>query len=129
MIKVLGDFIGKKRRIFHVMDVNPKFGSNSEISARAAATRGLNFSSGSEYYLEDDNNKLKFNLTYFDKVLKNQSSNEPLIIFGFTYVLYFYVVKKLINKGKKFRLPVNTKIIHIGGWKKLESKKVSREKI
>ena len=101
MIKVLSDFIGKKRRIFHVMDVNPKFGSNSEISARAAATRGfLNFSSGSEYYLEDDNNKLKFNLTYFDKVLKNQSSNEPLIIFGFTYVLYFYVVKKLINKGK-----------------------------
>ena len=91
MIKVLGiDFIGKKRRIFHVMDVNPKFGSNSEISARAAATKDfLNFSSGSEYYLEDDNNKLKFNLTYFDKVLKNQSINEPLIIFGFTYVLYF----------------------------------------
>ena len=43
MIKVLSDFIGKKRRIFHVMDVNPKFGSNSEISARAAATRGFKF--------------------------------------------------------------------------------------
>ena len=38
MIKVLVTL--KKRRIFHVMDVNPKFGSNSN-SARAAATRGF----------------------------------------------------------------------------------------
>ena len=42
--------------------------------------------------------------------------------------MYKNVVEKLLNENISFRLPPNSKIVHIGGWKKLESEKVSKTK-
>ena len=124
MSKVLGDFIGMKRRKFHVLDVNPSTEKNMEISARGAAAMGfLNFSSGADYHLTINNDStLDFNLKHFEENI----SNIILVNLGnfwVTYVLYFNVVKKILNANKNLSLPEDTKLIHIGGWKKLESKK------
>ena len=43
-------------------------------------------------------------------------------------MLYKNVLKPLKEKGIKFKLPTNSKIAHIGGWKKLENEKVTKEK-
>ena len=127
MVKVLGDFIGNNRRKFHIMDASPTISQNLEISARMAAARGfLNFSAGADYYLNVINNNLSFDLKRFEDTLDKQPENEPLIIFGFTYVLYFDVIKKLVESGKSFKLPKDSKVLHIGGWKKLESKKIGK---
>lgn len=129
MSKVLGSFIGMKRRPFHIMDVNPIGQSNTEITARGAATIGfLNFASESNYYISSkEDGALKFNLDNFEEHFTLKNNTEPPIIFGFTYVLYFSVIKKLIQNGKSFSMPKGTKVIHIGGWKKLESEKVSKK--
>ena len=63
----------------------------------------------------------------FAAALENYSgSNEPVTVFGFTYVLYAYAVLPLLKAGRRFRLPPGSHIVHIGGWKKLADQQVSR---
>ena len=50
----------------------------------------------------------------------------PLVIFGFTFVLYHDVIKSLLDDNQELALPLGSKIIHIGGWKKLEDQKVDK---
>ena len=52
---------------------------------------------------------------------------QPVVVFGFTYILYSNVLKAVKEKGITIPLPKGSKIIHIGGWKKLESEKISKE--
>ena len=128
--KVMADYLGGKRRPFLVLDVDPLASASSEISARSAATRGfLILSSQSEYFLNEENGSLCVDFDKFDASLKTaEDAGQEICIFGFTYVLYHYIVKMMKNKGIKYNLPANAKILHIGGWKKLESEKVSKEK-
>ena len=42
--------------------------------------------------------------------------------------MYHTVHKQLSEDNKVYKLPKGSKIIHIGGWKKLESEKVSKQK-
>ena len=60
--------------------------------------------------------------------LENISEESEVLLFGFTFILYAHVLKPLIDAGYKFNLP-KMKIIHAGGWKKLESQKVSPAKL
>ena len=53
--------------------------------------------------------------------------DQPVVVFGFTYILYSNVLKAIREKGITISLPKGSKIIHIGGWKKLESEKISKE--
>ena len=44
----------------------------------------------------------------------------PSVFWGYTYVLYRYVVRPLLEQGIRFALPASTFILHFGGWKSLE---------
>ena len=98
--KVMSDYLGKKRRPFLILDENPLKAQNIDISARAAATRGfLMLSSKPEYFIQNENNKLKFLIDKFREALQHYESNrEDICIFGFTYILYNHVIKKLKRK-------------------------------
>lgn len=128
--KVMSSYLGSKRRPYLVLDEDPLKSSSAEISARSAATRGfLILSSNPEYFLFQSGDQLNFDLKKFESFAeKNQNLEQEICIFGFTYILYNTVIKELLNKGLKFKLPQNSKVAHIGGWKKLESQKVSKEK-
>ena len=128
MVKILSDFIGKKRKKFFILDLSPEENKESIMNARGAAIRGyLKFSSSVEYFLSNDlNDQLMFNYKKFFKHVLNLNKNEPIIIFGFTYVLYFLCIKILLEKKEDFTLPPGSKVIHIGGWKNLEEKKISK---
>ena len=129
MVKVVGEFIGKEKKPFLVMDIDPRSGSRELLGARFAAVTGyLKFASKVGYFLKADEN----NLSYFDvegiqKFIKELPSGLPVVVFGFTYILYQNVLKSVLNSGVKLHLPGGSKIIHIGGWKKLESEKISKE--
>jgi len=128
--KVMSNYLGNKRREFLILDENPLLNNSDLIPARAAATRGfLILSSAAEYALSLADNKLLLNIdnlsSQLEKLLK---TGKEICIFGFTYILYKNVVEKLLNENISFRLPPNSKIVHIGGWKKLESEKVSKTK-
>ncbi len=128
--KVMSSYLGSKRRPYFVLDEDPLKSNAVEISARSAATRGfLILSSNPEYFLFQSGDHLNFDLNKFESFAeKNQNLEQEICIFGFTYILYSNVIQELLKKGVKFKLPKNSKVAHIGGWKKLESQKVSKEK-
>ena len=129
MTKVLGDFIGMNRRPFLIMDIAPNSSKKDALGAREAAIRGfLNFSSEAKYFMDiNATGGLFLQKTLLEEAIQNYKGPEELIIFGFTYVLYFSVIKEFQKSNIRFQLPDNSKVIHIGGWKKLESQKVSKE--
>ncbi|PCJ32218.1 MAG: acyl-CoA reductase [Gammaproteobacteria bacterium] len=129
MARVMQTILGSSRRPFCVMDLDPTGSNAANLGARSAAIKGyLNFSSTARYFidLESVNAPLKFLKEKFVAYLNQVKEGDPLIIFGFTFVLYHTVFRQLKEEGITFSLPKDTKVIHIGGWKKLESEKVSK---
>lgn len=129
MTRVMQEILGPKRRPFCIMDIDPTSPNASNLGARIAAVKGyLNFASSSHYFIDADSPAapLQFLEQQFVDHLSSLDSDEPLIIFGFTFVLYHTVFKTLKEKGITFKLPEGSQVIHIGGWKKLESEKVDK---
>lgn len=129
MVKVVKDFIGADRKPFIVVDVSPDPENIRFLGARYAAIGGyLNFASTVNYALEkQDNDNVSFNVEKTKDFIASLDKDTPMVVFGFTYMLYAQVVKPLLDKGITFSLPKESKIIHIGGWKKLEGEKISKE--
>ena len=128
--KVMSDYLGGQRRPFLILDEDPLTSSSVEISARAAATRGfLILSSKPEYFLFQTNGQLSLDIDKFwESLMLYEDGGQEICIFGFTYILYYHVVKVLKEKGICLNLSENLRVVHIGGWKKLESQKVTKEK-
>ena len=128
MVKVIQEAIGRERKPFLVMDIDPRSEFRSLLGARFAAITGyLNFASKAGYFL-----KAKDGISYFDvdamqEYVSGIPSDQPVVVFGFTYILYSNVLKSVREKEVNISLPKGSKIIHIGGWKKLESEKISKE--
>ncbi|WCE29854.1 LuxE/PaaK family acyltransferase [Vibrio sp. SCSIO 43137] len=130
MARVLQEVLGSKRRPFCVMDIDPASPNAVNLGARIAAVKGyLNFASSSDYFIDANSPTapLEFLQQKFIEYLENLKSDEPVVIFGFTFVLYHSVFKVLKERNISFQLPIGSQVIHIGGWKKLESEKVSKE--
>jgi len=129
MIKVIGEFIGKERKPFLIMDIDPRSSYKKLLGARFAAVTGyLRFANKTGYFLKADEN----NISYFDvegiqEYVRELDPNKPVVVFGFTYILYQHVLQSIEKAGVKIQLPRGSKIIHIGGWKKLESEKISKD--
>ncbi len=128
MIKVVGEFIGKERKPFLIMDIDPRSSYRKLLGARFAAVTGyLRFANKTGYFLKADEN----NVSYFDvdgiqEYVKALDADKPVVVFGFTYILYQHVLQSIEKAGIRIQLPQGSKIIHIGGWKKLESEKISK---
>ena len=128
MVKVMQEFIGKERKPFLVMDMDPRGEFKALLGARFAAITGyLNFASKAGYFL-----KAKAGVSYFDidairDYVAALPQDQPVVVFGFTYILYSNVLKAVRAAGERIALPKGSKIIHIGGWKKLESEKIDKE--
>ena len=129
MVHIIGDFIGNQRKPFLIMDVDPSTGFRELLGARYAAVSGyLNFASKAEYFLKvNENNQYFFDTDGINKYISELKEDEPAVVFGFTYILFSEVINPLLEKDIRFKLPDGSKIIHIGGWKKLESEKISKE--
>ncbi len=127
MVKVIGSIIGGQKRPFLIMDIDPSSADRRLLGARFAAVTGyLKFSNKTGYFL-----KAKEGVSYFDvegirEFVQAVPADRPVVVFGFTYILYQHVLKTLQHSNINIQLPKGSKIIHIGGWKKLESEKVEK---
>lgn len=126
MVRVVSDFIGNERSPFLIMDVDPTSGFLNILGARFAAVSGyLKFASQVGYFLKvNSDNRYYFDVDGIKSYIQALDEKKPAIVFGFTYILYSEIVKPLIEKGVSFKLPKGSKVIHIGGWKKLEDEKI-----
>lgn len=123
MKKVLGD---TKLQMF-VADASPKQAKTNAVGARYAAVTGyLKFSSSFNFLLQEDTEGTLVLSDDSEKQLATAASEgKPVIVFGFTFVLFKALLQSLIQGQKNIVLPPGSKIIHIGGWKKLEDQKVT----
>ena len=128
MVKVIQEAIGRERKPFLVMDIDPRSEFRSLLGARFAAITGyLNFASKAGYFLKAKDGVSYFDVDAMQEYVAGIDKNQPVVVFGFTYILYSNVLKAVKEKGITIPLPKGSKIIHIGGWKKLESEKISKE--
>ncbi len=128
MVKVMQEVIGRERKPFLVMDIDPRSEFKALLGARFAAITGyLNFASKAAYFLKANEKKVSyFDVEAMQEYLQTLPAEQPVVVFGFTYILYSQVLKALQASQIQLHLPQGSKIIHIGGWKKLESEKVEK---
>ncbi|UYN97239.1 MAG: hypothetical protein KIT25_10025 [Enhydrobacter sp.] len=123
----LAKFIGPQRRPMLVCDVPPEQARTGEISARAAAMLGfMTFASAYKHLLTLGPGSI----VALDEGALEQaqaaSQGKPVTIIGFTFLLYTALIEPLDRAGRRIPLPEGSTILHIGGWKKLEDRKVDR---
>ena len=121
LIRIMSDFIGKKRLPMLLIDSPNVVKDRNLFSARGAAILGLRMLGRETLYALDDNMQLKLDEVQ-SFLEKNRDSK--IIIFGFTFMVWQHLYQELLKQGLKLDLS-NAFLITGGGWKKLVSLNIS----
>lgn len=123
LAQIITSFIGHKRLPMIIIDTDAIIKNKSSMNARGAGLVGLsNFGRNHLYALDEKMNLKKNELTEF----VNKFGNEPILIFGFTYMIWQYFYEECKKNNLNFDIP-NSILIHSGGWKKLTEISVSNK--
>ena len=123
LASIITSYIGSKRLPMIIIDTDATIKNKSSLSARGAGLVGLANFGRNHFFALDDNMNLKVNeLKEFIK----KNGDEPVLIFGFTFMVWQYFYKTLDDLNYKPDLN-NAILIHSGGWKKLQEQSVSNE--
>ena len=123
LAKIGADFLGKKRLPMLVIDAPSALSGMHQFSARAAGIRGFSlFGRYRTFALKED---MSLDLETLDDFLEKYGKN-PFLIFGFTFLIWQYLVLALEQSGLKKDLSQGI-LVHGGGWKKLASQAVSKQ--
>lgn len=125
--RILTDFVGEQKRPLMVLDSAKSLYRRGELSARIAAAMSLQaIATDIQFLLEDPNNPESMK---FDLLKEMLSKHEDLLVYGFSWILWLAWgardFPKEITSGLKRK---KITFVHSGGWKKLESIKVSNER-
>ncbi len=123
LASIITSYIGNKRLPMIIIDTDATIRNKSSMSARGAGLVGLSNFGRNHFFALDENMNLKVD-EFIDFVEKYKS--EPILIFGFTFMIWQYLYKKLKHLNKKADLS-SAILIHSGGWKKLLDQAVSNE--
>lgn len=118
--EIISSFIGKQRLPLLLLDTEMIKKDRSMYSARGAGIIGFSiFGRNSTYALDAEMN------IDVDKVAAffEEHQNEPILMFGYTYMIWQFVVRALEEKNISFNAQ-NAVLFHIGGWKKLKDQAV-----
>ena len=129
--KILSANLDKKRKHFFIIDVEPDKSdlSDSEMTARYAGMQGYLMAAKKRTYLLNKNNKGE--LEYDEEkllLLLEIASQESVVLIGYTYMLWQYLVNTNNPRISKIDLS-QAKLIHFGGWKKLSDQKVDKSEL
>ena len=130
--KILSGILGVKRKPFVVIDLIPsKNNSSDELSARYAGLSGyLIAASKKEFVLKEEDNQVSLDYLKFNEFLDEyEKKREPIVIIGYTFLIYEKLISYLSSQNKKIRLPENSILIHFGGWKKVKEKKINKKQL
>lgn len=120
LVNVMQSFIGKQRLPMLVIDSESVAKGKFGFSARTAGIQGMAFFGRKHTYaLHDD---MQPNWPAIDAFFE-QHKNTPMLIFGFTFMVWQHFVQALKQTGRVYNTE-NAVLVHSGGWKKLESQKV-----
>ena len=117
---IISSFIGKQRLPLLLLDTEMVKKDRSMFSARGAGIIGFTtFGRNTTYAL---NENMEIDIDKIEEFL-SAHENETILMFGYTYMIWQFVVKELEKRNKKFNIK-NAILFHIGGWKKLKAEAV-----
>ncbi|WP_198136884.1 acyl-protein synthetase [Pseudovibrio sp. JE062] len=121
VVKIMQNFIGKQRLPMLVIDHPGVVKNRESFSARGAGILGMsNFGRAHTYALRDEDMSLDI-----DRVqhFLEKHGEQPILLFGFTFMVWKFLVQKLETSGQKLSIPHGI-LVHSGGWKKLADEAV-----
>ncbi len=121
LTKIVSSFIGKQRVPMIIIDTEAVIKNRNLFSARGAGILGFSMFGTKRIYALDE--EMELNTELIQQFLE-EHKEEPIFLFGFTFMIWQHFYKKLIEKGIKLNLS-NGVLIHGGGWKKLLNESVS----
>lgn len=123
LVKILQETIGRARLPMLIIDSPGVLKDKANFNARAAGIQGIAFFGRDHTYALDENMNIDWpNVEAFCQKYQGQ----PILIFGFTFMVWQYFIEALLNDNKAIELE-QAILLHSGGWKNLESKKVDNE--
>ena len=123
--KIFNNLIGSSRLPMLVIDKQINNIDRNSFNASIAAINGFSIFANEIVYLLDHNNDINY------KILNNflkRNHKKKFLIFGFTSNVYINLIKKIDISKVSVKNLSNAFLIHGGGWKKIEEKKISRNK-
>ena len=122
-VKITSGFLGIKRMPFVIIDSPAILKSREAYTARGAAALFFSlFGSDRIFALKEDMSLDVEGLSAF----LEKHKEEQILAFGFTFMVWQHLYCALREKGMKLDFH-NGILIHSGGWKKMESMKVSEQ--
>jgi hypothetical protein len=126
VVTIVRDFIGPSRRPYLVVDTPDFMRGGNALGARGAAIQGLHpFASQTTTCLTaNEQGDLTLDLPRLREFAASHHGEEVLV-YGFTFILWNHLVKPLLAEGICLDLP-NIRILHSGGWKRLQDQAVEK---
>lgn len=127
LVAILKERLGVHRRPFLVLDTADSAAPGDSLTARNAAIRGVgNFASKTVFALDQTpTGDLVPNWERIAGFFAEHSA-EPVLLFGFTFIVWMHFVAEAERRGTSFRA-TEAILLHSGGWKKLTAQAVSKD--
>lgn len=120
--KIVSSFTGKSRLPMLIIDSSAVIKDRNMFSARGAGILGFSMLGRDISYALDENMNLDFEAI---ELFVEKHSGEPILLFGFTFMIWQYFCQALMEKN--ITLSLNGTLIHGGGWKKLSAEAVNND--
>jgi hypothetical protein len=127
LVTIIRDFIGPSRRPYLVVDTPENLLARTEMGARSAAIQGLN--SFATEVVSCLRASAEGDLSLDRENLLSAAARwkfAEVLVYGFTFVIWTQLVRSLLREGLTLALP-QARVLHSGGWKRLEQQAVSRQ--
>lgn len=120
---IMSSYVGKKRRPMLILDTELAKKDPRMFSARGAGIIGFSMFGRDVFFALDERMEIRWE-ELREWLAKHRG--ESIVLFGYTYMIWQYVVKVLRQKGSCMGIEEG-QLFHIGGWKKLSAERISAE--
>jgi hypothetical protein len=121
LTSIMSHVLGPGRRPMLIIDTEAVLSDRSNRTARAAGVVGLMGLGRKHVFLLDD--QIRPQEDRLEEFVRTYAG-QPLLIFGFTYMVWQYLYQAFGSHG--FDLS-NAVLVHSGGWKQMESVRVDND--
>lgn len=121
LTRIVSSFVGAQRLPMLILDTPSVIKDRNSFSARGAGILGFSIFASDRIFALDENMQIDF--AAIENFLEKHQG-KPLLIFGFTFMVWQYFYKELAQSGRRLDLSRGV-LIHGGGWKKLASEAIS----
>ena len=121
---IITSYIGGKRLPLLILDTKLALKDRAMFSARGAGIVGFSTFGSDIVYALDEN--MEIDLPVVQEFI-SKHEDENILMFGYTYMIWQYVVRALREAGVSLNVG-ESRLFHIGGWKKLKDQAVDGRK-